>query len=46
MEEADMKLKLKLEEDEEQQADKEYEEFLRQETERLKLRGFTPRVNI
>ncbi|XP_053375365.1 trichoplein keratin filament-binding protein-like [Mercenaria mercenaria] len=43
VEEEDMKLRLQLEEDEEEKADKEYEEFLRQETERLKLRGFTPR---
>lgn len=42
-EEEDMKIRLKLEEDEEQKAEKDYEEFLRQETERLKLRGFTPR---
>lgn len=28
----------------EQRDDAEYEEFLRKETERLKLRGFTPRV--
>lgn len=31
--------------EEEQRDDAEYEEFLRKETERLKLRGFTPRVN-
>jgi len=30
--------------EEERAGDREYEEFLRAETERLKLRGFTPRV--
>ena len=29
---------------EEIKADDEYEEFLRQETERMRLKGFTPRV--
>ncbi|KAL4223980.1 hypothetical protein ACF0H5_017439 [Mactra antiquata] len=42
-EELDMKLRLQIEEEEEMKADKEYEQFLRLETERLKLRGFTPK---
>lgn len=42
-EERELQLRLQQEADEEKKADKDYEEFLRQETERLKLRGFTPR---
>ena len=38
-------LRLQLELDEEKEADKDYEDFLKQETQRLKLQGFTPRVS-
>lgn len=30
----------------EMKADEDYEEFLRQETERMRLKGFTPRVSL
>ena len=30
--------------DQQQKEEEEYEQFLRQETERMRLRGFTPRV--
>ena len=38
------RLNLRMEEEEEEQADAEYQDFLRQETERMRQRGFTPRV--
>ena len=38
------RLNLRMEEEEEKQADAEYQDFLRQETERMRQRGFTPRV--
>ena len=38
------RLNLRMEEEEEEQADAEYQDFLQQETERMRQRGFTPRV--
>ena len=37
-------MRLQEEYDEEKKGEKDYEDFLRQETERMRLRGFTPRV--
>lgn len=35
-----------LEFNEDQKGDEEYDDFLRQETERMRLKGFTPRVSL
>ena len=39
-------LNLRQEEEEDRQADAEYQDFLHQETDRMRQRGFTPRVRI
>ena len=38
-----LRLRLRLEEDEEQEAEKDYEEMLRKEAEKLSVRGYTPK---
>ena len=38
------RLNLKMEEEEEQEADAAYQDFLQQETQHMRKRGFTPRV--